>query len=258
MNVKLNGTELSDPSTNWYPYKAYLESLLSYSRSTKEGRLKANCFYKDVAGQFEHFPTIASGQVQAVETNNTGYKKRKNLFKTSGWMYFCINLHTDLTTLRKYIPPNVGIDINLQRMEDKFSILSGSAGNDTLSIILDDIILKVRRYTPAPRITSYHNNTLARQGSCFLPIDRSLIKKYTVPTGLTDASAFNFIHGAVLPDQMIIGMVEESAYAGDYKKNPFNFQHFNPSEISLVVNGKSSFLLIVHLIKIYSFRYARA
>ena len=32
-------------------------------------------------------------------------------------------------------------------------------------------------------------------------------------------------------------MVEQKAHGGDLKKNPFNFQHFNISEASIVVNG---------------------
>ena len=32
-------------------------------------------------------------------------------------------------------------------------------------------------------------------------------------------------------------MVNETAHTGDISKNPFNFQHFNCSEASIVVNG---------------------
>ena len=49
----VNGVEITDPSGNWYPYKAYLETLLSYSQSTKDGRLSSLCYYTDDAGQFD-------------------------------------------------------------------------------------------------------------------------------------------------------------------------------------------------------------
>jgi hypothetical protein len=203
VNIKLNGTELSDPGTKWYPYKAYLENLLSYSKTTKEGRLKANCFYKDTPNKFDALPTTSGNTVTA--SLNNGYVERKKLIKTSQWLYFCINLHTDLTTLRRYIPPNVKIEVNLQRTNDAFCLLSTAAEN-SFKIHLDDLVLKVRRFTPTSRITSYHNNTLARKGTCFLPIDRSLVKTYTVSLGRTDLSAYNLIKGDVLPDQVIIGM----------------------------------------------------
>ena len=50
-------------------------------------------------------------------------------------------------------------------------------------------------------------------------------------------SHYNIITGHQLPEQIIIGMVNETAHTGDIEKNPFNFQHFDCSEASLVVNG---------------------
>jgi len=105
VNIKLNGTELSDPGNNSYPYKSYFEVLLSYSKPTKTGRLQANCFYKDTAEKFDSM-TTGSGSSK-VESSNEGFKKRRELIKSSQWLYFSINLHSDLTTLRRFIPPNV-------------------------------------------------------------------------------------------------------------------------------------------------------
>ena len=39
INVRLNGTEITDPSSRWYSYKSYFENLLSYSSATKENIL---------------------------------------------------------------------------------------------------------------------------------------------------------------------------------------------------------------------------
>ena len=50
-------------------------------------------------------------------------------------------------------------------------------------------------------------------------------------------SHYNIITGHQLPEQIIIAMVNETAHTGDIEKNPFNFQHFNCSEVSIVVNG---------------------
>lgn len=58
-----------------------------------------------------------------------------------------------------------------------------------------------------------------------------------VQSGSNDLSHYNIITGHQLPEQIIIGMVNETAHTGDIEKNPFNFQHFDCSEASLVVNG---------------------
>ena len=70
-----------------------------------------------------------------------------------------------------------------------------------------------------------------------MPIDRSLLKTYTVKSGTSDLSHYNIISGRQLPEQIIIGIVEETALRGDIEKNPFNFKDFGLREASIVANG---------------------
>ena len=60
---------------------------------------------------------------------------------------------------------------------------------------------------------------------------------FRVQSGQTDLSHYNLISGHQLPEQIIIGMVEQVSHSGNISKNPFNFQHFDCSEASIVVNG---------------------
>ena len=76
----INGVEVTDPSGNWYPYKSYLETLFSYSKATKEGRLQSHCFYTDDANQMDSIGEIDQNGVLTKESDNTGYKKRKDFF----------------------------------------------------------------------------------------------------------------------------------------------------------------------------------
>ena len=63
------------------------------------------------------------------------------------------------------------------------------------------------------------------------------MKTYTVSSGRLDLSEHNVISGRQLPDQIIIGIVGESAHRGVINKNPFNFQNFGIAEACLIVNG---------------------
>ncbi len=236
VSVKLNGTELSDPTGKWYPYKSYLEILLSYGRSTKKGRLSANGWYKDTANKFENFPAITSNNITN-DSANEGYKARRDKLSLSKWAYFTINLHTDLTTLTRNLPPNIKLEINLERTSDTFTILSGSATEGKITIVLEDLEMKVRRYTPNAKIQNYYFANLAKRGFASIPIDRSLIKVSTVKSGTQDLSIRNVIRGSILPDQILAVMIEETSYTGAYKKNPFLFEHHGFIEASLVVNG---------------------
>ena len=49
VNTKLNGCEISDPSSKWYAYKAYFENHLSYSSSSKNNILSFKGYVADTA-----------------------------------------------------------------------------------------------------------------------------------------------------------------------------------------------------------------
>ena len=46
------------------------------------------------------------------------------------------------------------------------------------------------------------------------------------------------IYTGPLPRRIALGLVTDASFAGDYKRNPFNFQHFNVNHIVLVVDGQ--------------------
>lgn len=230
INVSLNGTEITDPSSRWYSYKSYFENHLSYSSATKEKILSFKGYIKDTPLHFDNV-----GNAGNASTNN-GYVKRKAMFAESKWVYFCINIHADITTLRKYIPPNVKIMLELQRNSDEFCLLSHKS-IDNFKIELDDMRLRINRIESSPRIMNYYENKLKNGKVPRLSIDRSLLKTYTVSSGRLDLSEHNVISGRQLPDQIIIGIVGESAHRGVINKNPFNFQNFGITEACLIVNG---------------------
>ena len=64
VDVSLND-RLVTPSMNTYPYRAYLENLLSYGPAATESYLSAALWYKDSAGHLED------------RSSNQGFKKRQ-------------------------------------------------------------------------------------------------------------------------------------------------------------------------------------
>ena len=52
------------------------------------------------------------------------------MFEKSQWRHFCINLHADITTIRKYISPAVKIEIDLERQYDKFCLLTDDSAKE--------------------------------------------------------------------------------------------------------------------------------
>ena len=61
-------------------------------------------------------------------------------------------------------------------------------------------------------------------------------KQRLITTGSTDFD--ETISQGVIPRRLWVCMVDQDARAVNYKKNPFNFQHYNLSSIQLRVAGK--------------------
>ena len=58
----------------------------------------------------------------------------------------------------------------------------------------------------------------------------------SVPQNYLDVSHEKLFSGQ-LPTRVVVGLVKNDAFNGHVGRNPFNFQHFNLSEISLYLDG---------------------
>ena len=77
------------------------------------------------------------------------------MFEKSQWRHFCINLHADITTIRKYIPPGVKIEIDLERNDDKFCLLTDDSAKEFV-IELDDLQLRLDRIIASDPVNRYY------------------------------------------------------------------------------------------------------
>ena len=225
IRVWVGDTQITDPAGNWYAYKSYFENLLSYTSAVKQGTMASRGFIPDTAGFFDK-----------MDDTNAGWKKRMEIMGTSKWQYFCINLHSDITTLRKLLPPNLKLSLEIIRNPDKFTLMTEEVGT-TPEIELKELKIKIVRFTASDTIKNFYNQKISRGLNPMIPIGRSLIKTYTVQAGTTSLRKFNLISGNQLPDQILIAIVKESAYRGTKNENPFWFKNYDIGEASLVVNG---------------------
>ena len=83
VDLEIDGVNLSSHD-NLYPYKAYLETLLSYGTEAKKSQLTTSHFVKDTAHNFENF-----------SDGNKGYARRRKDVVGSRIFDFCVNPHID-------------------------------------------------------------------------------------------------------------------------------------------------------------------
>jgi hypothetical protein len=68
------------------------------------------------------------------------------------------------------------------------------------------------------------------------PIIHSHVKQYTLAKE-TNIAVLNDISLGQLPRRILVALVDNSAFIGDYKRNPFYFDHFDLNAIAAYSNG---------------------
>lgn len=212
------------PSNGLYPYKAFFETLFSYSEVGKSSHV-ASC-----SGWIDDTPE----QYDTKAAANAGYTSRKQFVSTGRTFDFCIPLHADIFQCSRLIPPKTPVKIILTRQPDVFSLMA--AAGTQLKINLLKLSIFIRRIIPSEQISSLYLNQLEKK-EVVLPFSRSIIKRETIPVGTTNINIPLF--NGELPRQILIAFVASTRLDGRQAENPFYFYHNNVNYVNLRINGLS-------------------
>ena len=148
---------------------------MNYSKSTKYNLLSYRGYYNVTCDKLDDVEKYVSSTLTEYE----GFVERKKIFAESKWVYFCINLHNNITTLRKYIPTRIKISFQFDGSSEEFCLLTH---DDTTNFIikLDDPRMTGKRYKPAKLFRDVYENQLKLKRNPTLPIDRSLFKQRNI------------------------------------------------------------------------------
>ena len=233
IDISLNGTLITTASDT-YGYRAYIESLLSYGEDAKKSQLTSSLYYKDQSGRFEN--TILKAAADKEEIPNPGFVARNELIRESKSIDMIGRIHADIFFQDRYIINGVSVKIKLIRSRDAFSLM-GSGDDTSHKVVIENAVLLIRKVKLNSSVFMAHAQTLETTNAKY-PVRRVLCKSVTVPQGFYDVSHEKLFSGQ-LPNRIIIGMVQNNAFSGHYNFNPYNFQHFNMSEISVCADGQN-------------------
>jgi hypothetical protein len=228
VSVTLCGKEISEKDT-LYPYRAYLETLLTYDPNVLKTRLAAEGWYKDDAAAMDSLHLATANNNVA----NSGLVGRIGSTTESAAWILLGRPHVDLFHQPLDLPPNCGLTLKLTPSTSAFHIMEASTG--TSKVILLEARLFVRTKKVAPELVLAHKEML-QKGNMRFPLNRVTVSRYGISAGFTSVSIpMNF--PAKLPKRVFIGLVSNVASTGQRDKNPFNFQNFGLKDLSLTVNG---------------------
>ena len=110
------------------------------------------------------------------------------------------------------------------------------AADATFKIRIVDCKLHVRKVRLSPSVFVAHAKALEK-GNAKYPIKRTVCKTFTIPAGNLDASQESLFSGQ-LPTRIVIGCVQNRGFNGAYNLNPFNFEHFNLTQVKIHLDGQ--------------------
>ena len=225
VDVEIGGVNTSSQD-QLYPYKTYMETLLSYGNencSDHGGHLMAcSHYYPDEPGNFD-------------AVDGDGCEERALLVRRSATFDFCIPLHADIMQSVRALPPNIPVKITLTRNPDVFSLISNE--DTAYRIQLHSLKLFIRKIETDAIVYKEYLSTIQKQPA-ILPFTRTVMKKYLIAQNSSNAS-FSGIFRDHIPRQLVMAVVKQTRVDGRLNENPFNFQPFRLNFINLKVDGQN-------------------
>jgi len=214
LDIFIGDTQIN-PSTPTYAYKAYFEALLGYGMEAKKSHLTSAGWMSDNI---------------LYRILDEGVKKPLEDFRQ---LDLYGRIHSDIAFQGKSLLGGLKLVIRILLHEPKFYIISKEFD---VQLEFLEAALHVHRSKVPQYIVDAHNAAL-RISPAKYPLTLAKVKSFTIQKGTLDINIDN-VHNGQLPRRIFIAFVSNSAYLGNYKQDPFYFNHFNISMLAVYVNGE--------------------
>ena len=251
VDVYLNGKQVT-PAMGTYVYRSYIETLLNYDVSAKQSQFSSALYYKDTPGHMEKVGALASSKtlnykntsdapasdkLYVPESGNVGFAKRHQFIKNGNRFVLSGPIFSDIFMTDRLLLNMMDLKVVLNRSSDAFSLMEiGNSPAIEPKVQLTDVVLKVRKVKVDQSVSDGVERML-KQTPALYPIRRVECKILTIPANQPNTRQDNIFSG-IIPNSFVVGLVHVDASTGEYGKNPYNFQHFGVTSVSLTANGQ--------------------
>ena len=255
VDVYLNGKQVT-PAMGTYAYRSYIETLLNYDVSAKQSQFSSALYYKDTAGQMDKVGALASlksfnyqkpgGQgnvgidasdkLYVPESGNVGFAKRHQFIKGGNRFVLSGPIFSDIFMTDRLLLNMMDLKVVLNRSSDTFSLMDLNDPAIEPKVQLTDVVLKVRKVKVDQSVSDGVERML-KQTPALYPVRGVECKILTIPANQPNTRQDNIFSG-IIPNSFVVGLVHVDASTGEYGKNPYNFQHFGVTSVSLTANGQ--------------------
>lgn len=214
-------------SNNHYPYKAYIQSLLRYSKDVARSQLSTQLYVKDTSGKAMDDPDVLQGA-------NLGLYDRSTYVKNSKIVDLEGPLFADVFKMDRYLLNQVNVHVRLHRTKPEFSLMSNDS-NARYKIDIEEIVLKAAKVQCQSGIIIAQSLKLDETNAKY-PFVRSDVRMIVIPRGQSYIGIDSLFQNTC-PRKLVLGFVKSEAVAGTLALNPYNFQHYKLTNVSVSLNG---------------------
>ena len=261
----MNG-ELISHSNNIHGYTSIISHLIHDSEESLNSERCMRLLYKDTPGQMDHVaakdanveqwipgfhiipqkltftPNEAQGREipftfateDVTDPGNNGLHQRYLYSRQSKTVTVMGSLRIDMFEQERYLPNGINLKLRFHRQRDPFVLMHD--GTENFKIVLEDAYMLIRKVKTSPGVQLGHTQALLTQNAKF-PITRKECKAIAVSSNVSTFSMDNIFLGQ-LPKRVVVGMVDNVAYAGTNTRNPYNFKHMNVNYMQLYSDGE--------------------
>jgi hypothetical protein len=224
VDVSVNGTSVSLGDQN-YAYRAYFQTLLNNNKENLEKNYVLAGWVKD---DFEHMDSAKIAE-------NTALKTRRDRSNDDQDIWYVIRLTSSIFQLNENLLSNLDVQVTLHKNpEPQFYLMHSTGG--VYDFKISKAVMCVRKTTTSPEYNEAIEKILGEGTSVKYILDDPRVVAHQIPSGVPCFNKDHITFGH-LPRQVMVAMVETTAFNGTCTKNPFNFQHFKAKRISLSRDG---------------------
>ena len=222
VSLIVGDTQIEGGQTS-YPYRGYFDTVMQYQPHAQFTHMQAYGWQKDEAGKFN-------------DATNKGFVVRSGMIAESKECELMGPLFLDFLKQDRYLISQTDMRMKLIPNKPEF-VLNAYGPTTDFKIHFSKVILYVARAEVNPSVINGHAVGLKRQNA-FYPIIHNELITFTIPKGQQ-----SYTKDRLFPDQapkcLMIAMIDNEAFNGNIKKNPFHFEHFKLNKIALYRDGIS-------------------
>ena len=207
------------------PYRAMIQTLLTYGYDADTSQLTTQLFIKDDTDSMNDCDTAGA---------NDALVKRATYIASSKFLDLQGGIFHDFFQMKRYLLNQVDVNVKLYRTPPAFCLSSVNPSAD-FKVDLVDICLLARKVRVKPAVIYAHSEMLTTTHAKY-PFTRTDCRLQSIPKGNSSFHWDNLFQGQK-PNRVFMCFVESSTVSGNYKSNPFKFLNCGIKNITLFADG---------------------